>query len=57
MNETTRTLLIVAGCTAAGVAFGGLTYFALDKFGVFNKDDNANGLVADEIVPEGNLAE
>lgn len=56
MNETAKTILIVAGCTAAGVAFGGLTYFALDKFGVINKDDaNGNGLVADEVVSEGNL--
>ena len=57
MNETTKTILIVAGCTAAGVAFGGAAYFVLDHFGVINKDNdsNGNGLVADEIISEGNL--
>lgn len=55
MNETAKTVLIIAGCTAAGIALGGVTYLALDHFGVINKDDNANGLVADEVVSEGNL--
>lgn len=56
MNETTKTVLIIAGCTAAGVALGAGVYVALDHFGVINKDkDDANGLVADAIIPEGNL--
>ena len=55
MNETAKTILIIAGCTAAGVAFGGAAYLALDHFGVINKDDNSNGLIADAVVPEGNL--
>ena len=57
MNETTKTVLIIAGCTAAGIAIGGVTYFALDHFGVINKDNdsNVNGLVADAVIPEGNL--
>ena len=55
MNETTKTILIIAGCTAAGLAVGGATYLALDHFGVINKDDTANGLIADTVIPEGNL--
>lgn len=56
MNETTKTVLIIAGCTAAGLAIGGATYLALDHFGVINKgDENGNGLVADAVIPEGNL--
>lgn len=56
MNETTKTVLIIAGCTAAGIALGGVTYLALDHFGIINKDDsNNNGLVADDVIPEGNL--
>lgn len=56
MNETAKTVLIITCCTAAGVAFGGAAYLALDHFGVFNKDDaDDKGLVADTVIAEGNL--
>lgn len=58
MNETTKNVLTIAGCTAAGIAIGAGVYFALDHFGVLNKDnDTTSDLTADAVIPEGNLAE
>lgn len=58
MNETGKKVVIVIGCLAAGAAVGGAAYLALDHFGVIGggKDDT-NGLVADAVIPEGNLGE